>query len=829
MPGDRSPGLAYAEWIDRNRRTILFVSMVLAVVAAALAARLPLKADLSNLLPPSARSVRDLEALKKRGRAFGTAFVVVKSDDPALRSRAARALYQRLQKLDHELVTNVDFDDSAAREYVWKHRFLFADLKDLTDARDAIKESIRKAKLEANPLFVDLDDEDDTAPAASDDKALDDRVDALKKRLEDADHKAHESSAFVSKDGTMQLLVVRTTFPSSDTDLDKRLVSELHAAMTEVRMELPPGVTFGATGNVVTIVNEQQSVMHGLWRAAIITVALCALALFLYFRSLLPVAASLWSLAVGTLVTFGIAKLTIGHLNLVTAFLAAIVVGNGINSGLILLARYFEEVRAGRPGNDGMGAALVGAARGTLAASLTAGVAYGSLIITDFDGFRHFGIIGALGMVLCWVAAFTVLPAALCSLRKRGHIRMHTTPAVGRILSRMLPRRLSLVVVAGGVLVAASCVLTARYVAGNPLQEDWRDLRPSGSETHDAVVWLERVQSSFDDRFRQNISGPLALALDHREDAPRVAEILRHVEDGKPPARRLLGDVTTLDSLLPGNQAAKLPVLNEIRDMIDSDVADELEEKDKDVLQRIRPPDHLRALTDNDVPEGLGWMFIEQDGTRGRLVLVSNGPLFESWNVHHWQAVARAVRGLDLPNGTILGGKAFVFTDMLHAMRHDGPKATIVAIVGAFLCVWLIVGLRRHGVVTMLCGFAGVVGMIALVALWGLEVNVIDFIALPITVGIGIDYAVNIAARDREEGGVESPRQLLATTGGAVLLCSYTTIVGYGSLLLSDSGGIRSFGLAAILGEIACVIAALALAPALLGLMAGRRGANSAD
>jgi predicted RND superfamily exporter protein len=51
-------------------------------------------------------------------------------------------------------------------------------------------------------------------------------------------------------------------------------------------------------------------------------------------------------------------------------------------------------------------------------------------------------------------------------------------------------------------------------------------------------------------------------------------------------------------------------------------------------------------------------------------------------------------------------------------------------------------------------------------------------------------------------------------------LCSYTTTVGYGSLLLSQNLGIRSFGIAAMLGEITCLVVALFLAPALLSLLA---------
>jgi predicted RND superfamily exporter protein len=162
-----------------------------------------------------------------------------------------------------------------------------------------------------------------------------------------------------------------------------------------------------------------------------------------------------------------------------------------------------------------------------------------------------------------------------------------------------------------------------------------------------------------------------------------------------------------------------------------------------------------------------------------------------------------------------LGGVSFVFADVIDAVLTDGPRATLASILGAILVVLLVVGRNRHAVVTIVCGVSGTILMLACAAMFGLKVNFLDFVALPITIGIGIEYAVNIATRERQEGPGRS-RQALATTGGAVFLCSYTTIVGYGSLLLSQNLGIRSFGLAAMLGELTCLMVAVILAPSLL-------------
>jgi hypothetical protein len=107
--------------------------------------------------------------------------------------------------------------------------------------------------------------------------------------------------------------------------------------------------------------------------------------------------------------------------------------------------------------------------------------------------------------------------------------------------------------------------------------------------------------------------------------------------------------------------------------------------------------------------------------------------------------------------------------------------------------------------------------MIATCALLDLRVNFLDYISLPITLGLGIDYAINVAHRhDHDE--VPDPIGTLRTSGSAVFVCSLTTMIGYGSLLVSDNLAIRGFGAASFIGEITCVLTALVLVPALLAL-----------
>jgi uncharacterized protein len=788
-----------AYWIDTRRRPILAVALLAALAAAALASQLTVEGDFSYLLPPSELSVRHLRALEGRTRVPSTFMVGVESDDPALRERTAQALYRRIQQIDPQLVARVTYDEGAARRFVWDNRFLFAPLAELRPARDALKQKIA----DASPLSLKLEDEPASDPES-------DRLSSLRARLDEA-AAAIRTTGMVSSDHRLQLILVRAGFSAEDGTRGRKLLDLLVEAADATRSEVGPGVSIGMTGDVITTLGEHRALINGMLVSTLFTVALVMFALLLFYRSSLAVGALLWSLAVGVLLTFGFTKLTIGHLNLASAFLSSIVVGNGINFGIVLLARYLEERRGGLEGVEAIAAAMAGTAPGTLAAALAAATAYGSLAVTQFRGFRDFGLIGGVGMLLCWITAYTVFPAALAALEHRRKMRVRPEPRVGTFLARIVPHRPRTVAIGSLVCLALLGAATVRFLTTDPLESNLGNLRSRSSDIAQASAWMAK----FDKAFGHGISGGFILAVPRRVEAALVAAKLRRVDEGKSAGQRLFSHISTLDDLLPDEQAAKLKVLADIRRLIDR-VLPRLAPDERRKLTELRPPDTLRLLGDSDVPEELAWPYIERDGRRGQLILANTGLGVDMWNTHDLQRFVSTVRALGFSPEVIVGGSAFVNTDMLLAMERDGPRATLVAAIGSVLVVLLLVGRGRHGAVTLVCATLGTLAMMTGGWLLGIKINFLDFVALPITIGIGVDYAVNIAARARQTRGPHSGRRSLATTGGAIVLCSYTTIVGYASLLFSQNQGIHTFGLSAMLGEVTCLAAALVVAPALL-------------
>lgn len=821
--GKNSPRMAnnvstrYAHWLHRHAVLVLVVSLAIAVGGGLLAKRLPVKSDLSSLLPPSQTSVRDLRELQKRARAFGTVFVVIKAPTPALLQPARAQLATELAKLPKDLVANIRSDSAVARQYFWNNRFLFVSLADLTAARDALQNKIRKAKLAANPLYVSLDDEDDDATANQNEQKLED----LKKRLRDAEAEAANPGRLESKDGTTALFIVQSTFSSSDVRPGKKLLAALEQLQPNLRAQFGPGISVKLTGTVTVSMYEHDSVLAGMALAGLITVLLCGAALWLFYRSGLAVLAVLWSLAVGVLATFALTWVFIGQLNVMSAFLTAIVVGNGVNAGLMFLARYFEEHRAATARGDSidrvdvLARTLAGASRGTLAATITALLAYGSLTLTDFRGFRHFGIIAGIGMVSCWISAFTVLPAALTLLDRKRRLRVSSPPRIGIWLARLVPFAPRTVALAGMVAAVGFGAITWRFAAGDPFLKDWRDLQSSSAPINATRALDAELKATFDPTLFQGLSNQLVIGLDSAAEVAPLIAALRTTEAARPRDAALLMELRSVADLVPLQQTEKLALLADVQTLLDDDALAALDADERATLNKLRPPANLRVLQFSDAPTELSWPFVEQDGSIGRLVLLKGSPRFKTWMVEDRLEFAREIRALALPPTAKIGGESLVIADIINVMESDAPLLILVALLGAIVTVGFAVGFGRYGMVTLFCGALGITAMIAVCALLGIRVHFLDLIALPITIGIGIEYAVNIATRDREDGHL-GPRHVMAQTGGAVALCSFTTMVGYGSLLLSSNGGIRAFGLAAMIGEVTCVAAAIVVGPAML-------------
>ena len=805
MPGSHL-ARRYVAWVQRH--TLAIIVAHLAVLAGAvdlIAFHLPLFADFSYLLPQDAPAVRDLRRLEARVKANDTALAVVTAPSPAERAAAVRELAGAIRTLPPPLVERVIDDDSEARGFFKAHRHLFVPLADLEAASAALERRIKAAKLAANPLFVQFDD-DEAADTERDKRELED----LRAKRREAEARLDRSSS-VSADGRVGLIQIRTPFRATDAGLGQSLLSRLDA-MRDTVIAAHPGVQIGFTGGVITAVSEHDAIFKGMVLSSVITALLVALVLALYFRSATLLALLIGTLAIATTAAFGAAAITVGHLNAATAFLGAIIAGNGVNYGILLIARYLEE-RGDRDHEAAMATAIHETLQPTAVASLGASIAYGSLAATSFRGFADFAVIGALGMALCWIATYVLLPALVLRWG-RGSRSDKRPPMIGSALVRVLgfrrPRAVCAVALVGAVLATG---IVASYVIHDPFEYDITQLRSEGAAAVTERSWM----AVSDKNFGRGFAGRTYVAADRLDQIPMIVGALRAGDAGVAPDKQTFGSVTSILDFVPPDQPRKLAILSHIRQLLDDDALAGLTDGERAELAELRPPDDLGIVTAQSLPPVVKEQLEEKDGRIGYIISIRPAPRLNEWNGHDLIRFGTAVRTLHLGDGETVttSGASVVFADIVTSISGDGPRVTAVAGFGLIVMVLLLVGRNRRAVAVLVATTAGSLLMIAACAALDLKVNFLDFVALPITLGIGVDYAINIAHRHDHE---PDPVTTLRTSGSAVFVCSLTTMIGYGSLLISENLAIRGFGQASLIGEISCVATALILVPALLAL-----------
>ena len=797
----------------RRAGVIAAVGMLMAALSLPLVAKLGLNSDFEALLPKDKPSVIDLERIRDRVGGFNTLTVAIQSDDVDAMQRFAAALVPRIEKLPPDLVHFVDWNISAYEDFVWEHRHLFASLADLEQARDDLDERLDYERLKDNPFYVQIDDYVPASPRDILERIRDDAEEG-KKEME-----KYPGGYYIHGDRDFLAIFVRSDLGAGNAAGIERLISGIDA---EVQVLDPasygPDLTVSYGGNLVVAGEEHQALKNELTSAMLLTVMFVLVAIFVFFRNWRAPFILGGALAVPVIVTFGFAELAVDYLNTSTAFLGSIVIGNGVNPNIIWLARYFEERRGGHEVSDALIRTHRGVWLATLTASFAAALAYGSLVLTDFRGFRDFGVIGAVGMILSWVGAIVLLPAiVVINERVRSLFSESDAPAgnfYGRLFTWLAFLNPRATIAASAVLSIIAVGLVGWAVAQGPFEYDFRNLKSVREGSTSARLINDRAGTIASGSKRGD---GIAIVVDSIGDAERLRLELesRSASEEVP-----WGDVYSIQALLPEDQAEKIPVLGDIRKLL----LDAREYADEEALEEIDehiPPETMELLTYADIPVEVATMFTEKDGTRGLIIVVGQQEGSSTWDGRYLIRWAEGLRALRTESGQrpALAGRAPVFADMISAILVDGPKAILASFTATLLLVLFAFRALRQRLFTMLALLLGIAWMAGTMALAGMRLNFLNFIAFPITFGNGADYGVNVMRRYAGEEGqsnADRVRTAVGETGGAVVLCSLTTIIGYLTLFTSANLALNSFGAAMAISEVTCLLAALVTMPALM-------------
>ena len=804
---------AFDDWTLPWGRWLWVVAVVLAVPAGWRTASLyaHLRGDLERLLPATAPSVTALDELRARMPGLRHLGVIVDSTTAAELPGADHfldALAERIRTYPPGLALSVRTGVADERRFVENHAPLYMDADDLAAVRDRIEARRDWETAKASGALLDPDE----PPTPLDLREIEARYEARARGPGRFD-----GERFSSREMHLSLLLVQVgaTGARGGQALLDRVKADV-AALDPASFS--PALRVGYTGDVAIDVEETEALKADVTTSSVVVVLLEIAALLLYYRwwpslvLLVPplMLAALYSFTVGSLPPFGVTELSSN-----TAFLGSILLGNGINCGIVLVARYVEQRRGGAVVRDALAEAVGGSWKGTAAASLAACLAYASLALTDFRGFRQFGILGGIGMTLSWVLAFVLVPPLASWVDRAPRIARPRVAPMTWLAEGIRRHSGAIVAVAGALAVAGAW--EARGFGVDRMETDFSKLRRADTWTRGEGYWGRKM-----DALLGSYLTPTVLLTDDVPQARAIGTTLS-AEAKQPPLDALVARVRTVDDAVPARQDEKIALVHQIREDLTPTILASLSETTRERVDRFLGAGPLSPLGPGDVPDAFTLGLRERDGTIGRAVLVYPRPSHALWEGAPLALLvgppARAAAGEVAGPGerpARVAGSLPLSQDILESVRRDALKTIAAAFAGVVAAA--IVLLRGRWSTTGL-----VVGSLLLAVLWlaasatalGIKINFANFIAYPVTFGIGVDYAVNVASR-WEAGGSRSMTTAVRTTGGAVVLCSATTIIGYSSLLFAENRALFLFGLMAVLGEIACLTTAVVVLPAVV-------------
>lgn len=602
------------------------------------------------------------------------------------------------------------------------------------------------------------------------------------------------SDEFSSADGTLRLLFVT---PPGKALADYRAANTwLTQIKAEVREKWLPqqgeltGVKIGFTGDPA-FQAEIATGMEGDMRQSIGAVTFIVGFLFwLLHRSVKPLLWLLLAILCANLLTLGTAGVIYGSLNVMSMGFAAILTGLIEDFGVFGL-----HVAREHPGERFGSICRRALPSVTWSAVSIAGI-FAMLGLSQLPGVAQLGVLSAFGVLIgAAVMIFGFLPLGMTTGTLEEH---HGTL---RLAMRMQGVMVWLVMIA---LMAATVVIGWK---GLPKMDFGSAvLRPDKSEAFDVFDSVEQGMLNSSTEPGRNV--PLVFAA-------QSTAALRQSIIG---AQKTLNSPEVETRLLPlalvpdaEAQKANLTALQTL-----SARADAL----RQAVDAAGFTDVAYALTQKVFMQWQDWAAAKTALPLWPkpVVLENLGGIVSQHDKHGFMAIgsARLAQGYSMENAPVLhelektpgahaAGWAFLRTSLEPLLKAEILRVCVPTVVIAGILFLLVFHGWRERVFAFLTLAASGWILLGGMSAWGLTWNLMSVAAVPLCLGLGLDFTIHVMHSLREPG---MTRERVASLGRSLAYCGLSTGLGFGALAAGSNRGLITLGMTAMIGVLTVLIAA---------------------
>jgi predicted RND superfamily exporter protein len=527
----------------------------------------------------------------------------------------------------------------------------------------------------------------------------------------------------------------------------------------------------------------------------------------------------------GTIYGFAAFSLITTQLTPLTAVIGGVLAGMGIDYSVQYRSHFYAARARGADARAAAERTMRELGLALLASWATSIMGFLAISFSSVPALREFAILGSFGLTGTFLCALFVLPAVLTLLEKPSSTfsprnvlpRVQITPLLDVIARQRRP----ILAVTSTIAVVA---LAIAFWPGRellPLESNLNAMHPQPNAPIEAQRKISAAMGS----------SPDSLIVHLRADSDADLVALAHDVESRllSPADAPAGvsSVLGLSSLLPDprivetRKNAVMPaqanqIVTDFRTAIaESPFSPKAFEPYEGFLRELLRPKAAPTLADLRRYPSLARNFLPRDPRLHEAITI----VFVNHSLDLRADRARTIDSIrnvlsDRPQA-VLTGISVLSQDTEQTVRHELPKLLLIATIATL--VYLAIHFRsvRDTLLSLVPAVFSMICVLAVSRLVDIRLNMVNLLALPLLVGIDVDYGLYIVTMMREAISHGHDRNAvlarLSSTAHAIVMCALATTIGFGSLAFTSVPAIRSLGIVTGVGVLSALGATMFL------------------
>jgi predicted RND superfamily exporter protein len=618
-----------------------------------------------------------------------------------------------------------------------------------------------------------------------------------------------QGSALASQDGLFEIALAITNQPGLDARSCQAVMEKVNQFTDRMLNEWTgyrPKVY--VTGRTAFVAQISHSMEGDISLSAMLSIGIVSGLFYVAFRRFLPLVGIVLILCLSALVALALGMLIFHELNVVAIGFFSILAGVGVDFSLLLFGRYQQARRTGLSHEEAVFVSVRDIGAAIFYVIVTTAIGFLVLKFSQSSGFGQLGTLVALGV------GFAGLFMVLFLFMFFKHAKPPTTTdfilrGSTRFVDAMFREPRPVLAVSVGGLIVAAVIALAPIV---PLEFDTNpvSLQPKKipasialqvlsdqmKQQSDPVTILVNAknQEDFHDRWER-----LSNRLEEAQKAGQLKSVSTPVALALSPSR-----------IKENREALKRLDFEKIKTLVRESLQRNGFELDSfknafELLDRLQSEQSQTGLPDWSKlfpPKSSWWFLIDRYFATNPTTAVGYvQPIHPIHSQSEQKKIGELIHSAD-PHAMVTGW-SYTLWDLIPWAKGELVEFTTIVGLLILALLWIVYRKFSLWLVHASALAMSMLGLVATLKLFHVSVNLLNTLAFPLVLAIGVDYGIQFLVVSRREGDL---RENLANVLKPLSICGLTTFSGFAVLIPAQNPALSGLGIVCAIGVFWCLL-----------------------